>query len=85
MDDIQIVKRRLIRNLRKTAEELEQMARDMAWWNENRTDAPPFDNGGELVAADLARQMLQFVENDRPIPDSLSKRYFAQLHAIESK
>lgn len=71
-------KYRLIRVLRKLIAESEQIARDIAWWNKHRTDAPPFDNGGDLAYAALARQCLALAESNQPIPDELWDRLTAQ-------
>jgi hypothetical protein len=68
----------LRKRLRKIIVEHEQIARDIASWNANRTDAAPIDNGGDLVVADLARQLLALVEADRPIPDALWQRFHRQ-------
>lgn len=69
---------RLIRVLRKVIAESEQIARDVAWWNKNRTDAAPLDNGGDLAYAALARQCLALVESNQPIPDELWDRFMEQ-------
>jgi hypothetical protein len=76
-----IAKRRLRHFLRKIIGDLEELQADIAWWNEHRTDAAPFDAGGDLVAAHLARQVLDCVESDRLIPDELWDRLNVQLAA----
>lgn len=74
-------KQRLRKRLKKIIAECEQLARDIGWWNENRTDAPPFDNGGDLCAAVLAREVLACVEADKPIPSALWHRMSEQIQA----
>jgi len=40
---------RILSRLRKMQAELEQTIRDKEWWNDNRTDAEPFDIGWNRV------------------------------------
>jgi hypothetical protein len=47
-------KRRLLKGLGKVVRDCEQLVADIAWWNANRTDAAPFDSGGD---AQLGRQL----------------------------
>lgn len=77
----QRAKRNLRKRLRRIVAECEQISRDIGWWNQNRNDAPPFDNGGDICAARLAREMLHLVETDQPIPAPLSNRLREQLEA----
>jgi hypothetical protein len=72
-------KRRLRAHLLGVIAEMEQLRRDIEWWNANRTDAAPFDAGGDIATAALARQVLERLEANEPIPDSLWERYRQQL------
>lgn len=85
MTEREKAKKRLLKNLRRVVAEYEQIARDIAWWNEYRTDAPPMDNGGDLVVAHLGREMIACVEADRPIPRELNNRWIEQVEANAGK
>jgi hypothetical protein len=74
-------KRRLLKGLRKIVANCEQLVADIAWWNANRLDAAPFDSGGDLVAAQLGRQLIALIEHDEMIPDPLWDRLNAQLES----
>lgn len=78
---LEVAKQRLISVLRRNIRNHEEIAADIAWWNENRTDAAPFDLGGDLVAVSLAKKMLVLVEANQPIPDEIWNRYQAQCQA----
>lgn len=72
-------KKRLQHGLRKIIADAEQLGRDIAWWNQNRTDAPPFDRGGDLSTAALAKRCLALVEGNQPIPSGLWQRLNEQI------
>lgn len=72
-------KKRLIKGLRKIIRDCEQIGRDIEWWNANRLDAAPFDRGGDLCAAKLAKECLSLVESDQHLPDTLWARLQQQL------
>lgn len=83
--DYQRSKAQIRRSLLRAIEHHAQLRRDIESWNENRTDAPPFDAGGDLVAEQLARKMLAYVEVDQPVPDALFARYREQCKANAKK
>lgn len=74
-------KNRLRRGLAKIIADAEQIGRDIAWWNQHRTDAAPFDRGGDLATAALAKKCLALVESNQPIPDELWQRLNRQMAA----
>ena len=74
-------RRRLIRGLRKIIDECEQIGRDISYWNQHRTDAAPFDLGGELVAVAMAKECLARVIAGEELPDALWNRLVQQLEA----
>lgn len=61
--------------------EMDQLRTDIESWNANRRDAPPFDAGGDIATAALARRLLNLVETDQPIPDELWNRFIEQAEA----
>jgi hypothetical protein len=74
-------KSNIIRKLRKIIADAEQLRSDIYWWNENRLEHTPFDAGGDIVTAVLAREMLALVEADKPIPDGMYKRLSNHMEA----
>lgn len=50
-------------------------------WNANRLDESPFDAGGDIVTAKLARDLLAKVEAEEMIPDAVWKRFCEQVDA----
>lgn len=60
--ELRAVRLRLIRGLKKIIADAEQMIRDTNYWNNHRTDAPPFDCGREIVLAEAAKKCLAKVE-----------------------
>ena len=74
-------KLRLQRGLRKIIATHEQIRTDIEWWNANRTDAEPFDVGGDIAVVALARQVLALVNAERPIPKVLWDRLQGQIEA----
>lgn len=75
----QAAKRNLRRTMRKIIAETEQLRRDIEWWNENRTDAAPFDVGGCIIAVKLAKEILDLVERDQYLPREKMLRLQEQL------
>lgn len=53
------LRERIIRRLMKMKYELTQLIIDKEWWNQNRTDAMPFDLGWERVLLDLVVKQLR--------------------------
>lgn len=74
-------RKRLQRNLTRIIDHCDQLRADLEWWNQNRTDAQPFDVGKEIALSALARQMLDLVNAGKPIPSDLSKRFDEQAEA----
>lgn len=54
-----VLRRRIIRRARKLYRESDQSIRDIAWWNENRTDAPPLDPEPFIVQRARALRVLK--------------------------
>lgn len=74
------VRQRLLKSFSKTIAEMEQMIRDVEWWNNNRLDCPPFDIEVTRVALSKAKQVHAIVEADEgPIPDQLWNELMAAL------
>ena len=74
-------KMRLRRMLRKVIADCEQLRTDIESWNENRPDAMPFDVGGDIALAALAREMLATVESEKPIPEAMWNRFIEPAEA----
>lgn len=75
------VRGRLLKSLGNAIAEMEQIIRDIGWWNNNRTDCPPFDAEATRVALSKARQVHAIVEADKgPIPDDLWNDLIKALH-----
>lgn len=72
---------RVLKRLRRLLRETEQLRNDLDWWNENRTEHPPFDCEGEKVAIPMLKEMIALVEADENIPPALWQRYMAQADA----
>lgn len=72
-------RRKLLRCYRKALAEVEQIIRDLEWWNENRTDEQPFDVGADKVAASILREIISLLEANENIPSSLTERLYEQL------
>ena len=75
MDEKAKVKLRLQKRFRRIIRECEQLRIDKEWWNNNRTEHPPFDVGKDIVLANLARQILSHIDADRRVPDELTSRF----------
>ena len=75
MPQIEKCRRRMIRRCRKIIAECDQCLRDIAWWNTNRSECPPIDPEPFRVKGMLARQVLECVEQRRPIPDDIARRF----------
>lgn len=58
------LKNRIIRRLRKMRDELQQTIVDKEWWNENRSDADPFDLGWDRVMLQCVTKQLEAWEVD---------------------
>lgn len=69
------VRRRLRKRLTRKIDEMEQLVRDIRYWNNARLDAPPFDCGDVLVAIGLVKQMVLHLDSDEPFPNDLWQRF----------
>lgn len=70
---------RIRRNGLKLIAELEQVIRDIQWWNRNRTDCPPFDCEWAIIAKSLAQQAQEAWERGDTIE---SGRITARMVAV---
>ena len=60
---------RIIARLRHMVSETEQFIRDVEWWNNHRTDAPPFDCEWERLNLPVFRRLLAaWVSGEQPNP-----------------
>jgi hypothetical protein len=75
MDREQLLNR-MIRSAERTVAELEQLVRDIEYWNAVRTDCPPFDVGRDKVALKAARDYLAHLKTR---PDVISQEVFDRL------
>ena len=74
-------KARMIARLNRIITVHQEIRDDIEWWNQERTDAPPFDVGGDISVIALGKKMLALVEAEQTIPDELAKRFYEQVEA----
>lgn len=74
-------KKRLTKNLKRMIRESQELQADIAWWNQNRTEHPPFDLGGDIVFERICKEMLDLILSDKMIPDALMRRMNEQADA----
>jgi hypothetical protein len=67
---------RLMRTCHNVISECDQCLRDIAWWNNNRTECPPIDPEGFRVKGLIARAVLKCLEERARIPDDLAREFF---------
>jgi hypothetical protein len=70
----------------KIIRDIQDQINTIRWWNENRTDAAPFDLGGELVALDAAKRALAVWDSgDRKAFDEEYRRLIATMEQAFNK
>lgn len=67
-------RRNALRRMKAIRGGFAQTVRDLEWWNEHRTDAPPFDVGVAKVDFKLADDVVKAMERgDKPAIDAAMK------------
>ena len=61
---------KMIRDTKRLIHKMEQLVRDIEWWNANRTDAEPFDVGRDKATVHFLQKHLAELES-RPRPGEL--------------
>ena len=80
--EYEAAKGRLDKRLRRIVAEYQQIIVDIEWWNEHRTDAPPFDVGNDRLCLRAARHALACLRSDDR--DGFNK-YWAELISLRAQ